>query len=138
MRVIVFSQWDRLVAMVGRIAGGKGEEASRYALVTCEPKGGRVKLADRAMNRLVAGDGGLTVELPDIQPGTARDFLLRVEAHGSPALSFVGAEAFESDDDDALAPPEDGETCLYLFTETKGDAFLVSRRKVHVLGEGDA
>ena len=100
MRVIVFNQWDKFAAMIGRIAEGKSSEASKYALVTCEPKDGRVKLVDRAMNRLVAGDGGLTVELPDIEPGTARDFLLRVEAHGTPAISFAGAEAFESDDDE--------------------------------------
>ena len=117
MKVIVFDQWDKLVAKFKGIATAAMNEKTQYDLVRLEPRGGRVQLADRSMNNLAVGGGTTTVVMPDIEPGKARDFMLRVEAAGENTLKFEGAEAFEGEAD-ALEPPGDGETCVYFFTET--------------------
>ena len=129
MKVIVFDQWDRLVAKFKGIAATAMDERQQYAIVRVEPKGGRVRLADRTANVLAVSGGATTIVMPDIEPGKARDFMLRVEATGENALSFEGAESFEGDED-ALEPPADGETCVYFFTETAADVLLVARKVV--------
>ena len=129
MKVIVFDQWDRLVAKFKGIASAAMDEKSRYGIVRLEPKGGRVLLSDRTANVLAVEGGETVVVMPDIEPGKARDFMLRVTATGENTLKFEGAEAFEGDED-ALAPPADGETAVYFFTETAADVLLVARRIV--------
>ena len=129
MKVIVFDQWDKLVAKFRGIASGAMAEKMQYDVVRVEPKGGRVQLADRAANNLAISGGETTVVMPDIEPGKARDFMLRVEATGENTLKFEGAEAFEGEAD-ALAAPGDGETAVYFFTETAADVLLVARKVV--------
>ena len=129
MKVIVFDQWDRLVARFKGIATAAMDERTQYDVVRLEPKGGRVRLADRAANVLAVGGGVTTVTVPDIEPGKARDFMLRVTATGENALKFEGAEAFEGEAD-ALDPPADGETAVYFFTETAAGVLLVARKVV--------
>ena len=129
MKVIVFDQWDKLVAKFRGIATAAMNERTQYDLVRLEPKGGRVQLADRSANNLAVVGGETTVVMPDIEPGKARDFMLRVEAEGENTLKFEGAEAFEGEAD-ALEPPADGETCVYFFTETAADVMLVARKVV--------
>ena len=70
--------------------------------------------------------------MPDIVPGKARDFMLRVTATGDNEIAFTGAEAFEGDAG-SLEPPSDGETVVYFFTETDGDVMLVARKPVERL-----
>ena len=138
MKVIVFEQWDKLVAKLKAIAEGSAGEKSQYAVNRVQPKGGRAHLLDRAANVLAVTGGETTVVMPDIQPGKARDFMLRVEATGENVLSFEGAEAFEGEAD-ALLPPGDGETCVYFFTETAADVLLVARKvvtRIETEGEG--
>ena len=78
--------------------------------------------------------------MPDMVPGKARDFMLRVTctraesiglpegaerlsreavargcASGENEIVFAGAEAFEGEEG-ALEPPGDGETVVYFFT----------------------
>ena len=129
MKVIVFDQWDKLVAKFRGIATAAMNERTQYDLVRLEPKGGRVQLADRSANNLAVAGGETTIVMPDIEPGKARDFMLRVEAEGENTLKFEGAEAFEGEAD-ALEPPADGETCVYFFTETAADVLLVARKVV--------
>ena len=129
MKVIVFDQWDKLVAKFKGIAAAAMSEKTQYDLVRLEPRGGRVQLADRSMNVLAAEGGATTIVMPDIEPGKARDFMLRVTATGENALKFEGAEAFEGEAD-ALDPPGDGETVVYFFTETDADVMLVARKAV--------
>ena len=129
MKVIVFDQWDKLVAKFRGIATVAMNERTQYDLVRLEPKGGRVQLADRSANNLAVVGGETTVVMPDIEPGKARDFMLRVTATGENTLKFEGAEAFEGEAD-ALEPPGDGETAVYFFTETAADVLLVARKVV--------
>ena len=129
MKVIVFDQWDKLVAKFKGIATAAMNEKTQYDLVRLEPKGGRVQLADRSMNVLAVEGGATTIVMPDIEPGKARDFMLRITATGENTLKFEGAEAFEGEAD-ALEPPGDGEVAVYFFTETAADVLLVARKVV--------
>ena len=129
MKVIVFDQWDKLVAKFRGIATAAMNERTQYDVVRLEPKGGRVQLADRSMNNLAVSGGATAIVMPDIVPGKVRDFMLRVTASGENTLRFEGAEAFEGEAD-ALEPPGDGETCVYFFTETAADVLLVARKVV--------
>lgn len=132
MRIVVFEQWDRLVALLKGIAAGSATERTQYAINRVEVKDGVARLADRASNNLALAGGRTTVVMPDIVPGKARDFMLRVTATGDNEIAFTGAEAFEGDAG-ALEPPSDGETVVYFFTETDGDVMLVARKPVERL-----
>ena len=129
MRIIVFEQWDRLVALLKGIASGSATERTQYAINRVEVNDGVARLADRASNNLALAGGRTTVVMPDIVPGKARDFMLRVTATGDNEIAFTGAEAFEGDAG-SLEPPSDGETVVYFFTETDGDVMLVARKPV--------
>ena len=129
MKVIVFEQWDKLTALMRRIAAGSASEKSQYAIKRVQTKDGRAHLDDRTANVLAIEGGTTTVVMPDIEPGKARDFMLRVTAAGENTLKFEGAEAFEGESD-ALEPPADGETVVYFFTETAADVLLVARKVV--------
>ena len=135
MKVIVFDQWDKLVAKFRGIATAAMNEKTQYDIVRLEPKGGRVQLADRSTNNLAVAGGTTTIVMPDIEPGKARDFMLRITATGENTLKFEGAEAFEGEAD-ALEPPADGETCVYFFTETAADVLLVARKVVERIDVG--
>ena len=93
------------------------------------PKIGIAHLANYAANLLAVEGGKTTIVVPDIVPGKARDFMLRVTASGENELLFTGAEAFEGEEG-ALEPPGDGETVVYFFTETSSDVLLVARKAV--------
>ena len=127
MKVIVFEQWDKLTALMRRIAAGSASEKSQYAIKRVQSKDGRAHLDDRTANVLAIEGGTTTVVMPDIKPGKARDFMLRVTATGDNTLVFDGAEAFEGESD-ALDAPGDGETVVYFFTETDADVLLVARK----------
>ena len=129
MKVIVFEQWDKLTALMRQIAAGSASEKSQYAIKRVQSKDGRAHLDDRTANVLAVEGGTTTVVMPDIEPGKARDFMLRVTATGENTLKFEGAEAFEGESD-ALEPPADGETVVYVFTETAADSPLVARKVV--------
>lgn len=129
MKIIVFEQWDKLTALMRNLAVGSAEEKSQYAISRVQPSGGRAQLADRTMNVLAVDGGETEIAVPDIIPGKARDFLLRVTASGENTLKFTGAEAFEGESG-ALDPPADGETIVYFFTETDADVLLVARKAV--------
>ena len=129
MRIVVFDQWDRLVALLKGVAASSATDSAQYGIVRVEPKDGRAQLVDRAANNLAVGGGTTTVVMPDMTPGKARDFMLRVTASGENELLFTGAEAFEGEEG-ALEPPGDGETVVYFFTETSSDVLLVARKVV--------
>ena len=129
MRIIVFDQWEKLVALLRNVAAGSATEKTQYGIVRVEAKDGRAQLVDRAANNLAVGGGTTTVVMPDMTPGKARDFMLRVTASGENEIVFSGAEAFEGEEG-ALEPPGDGETVVYFFTETSSDVLLVARKAV--------
>lgn len=129
MRIIVFDQWEKLVALLRNVAAGSATEKTQYGIVRVEAKDGRAQLVDRAANNLAVGGGTTTVVMPDMTPGKARDFMLRVTASGENEIVFSGAGAFEGEEG-ALEPPGDGETVVYFFTETSSDILLVARKAV--------
>ena len=129
MRLLMFPQWDKLSALLRTMARQSAADYCQRNIVRLEPKGGRVRLADRSMNNLAVSGGATAIVMPDIEPGKARDFMLRVEATGENTLKFEGAEAFEGESD-AFDPPADGETVVYFFTETAADVLLVARKVV--------
>lgn len=132
MSVIVFNQWDKLVAIFLRLANACATERSQYDLNRVMDDGELVTVKDRAMNTLELTDRTVTVAMPDMIPGKAREFLLRVKAHGECSLVFDGTAVFEGEYG-SLDSPLDGETVIYFFTETDADVFLVSRRIVSQL-----
>ena len=129
MKIIVFEQWDKLTALMRNLAAGSAEEKTQYAISRVQTTGGKAQLADRTMNVLAVEGGETEIAMPDIIPGKARDFLLRVTASGENTLRFTGAETFEGEAG-ALDPPADGETVVYFFTETAADILLVARKVV--------
>jgi len=129
MKIIVFEQWDKLTALMKNLAAGSAEEKAQYAISRVQPTGGKARLADRTMNVLAVDGGETEIAMPDIIPGKARDFMLRVTASGENTLRFSGVEAFEGEAG-ALDPPADGETVVYFFTETAADILLVARKVV--------
>ena len=133
MKIIVFDQWEKLTALMRNLAVGSAEEKSQYAISRVQPAGGKARLADRTMNVLAVEGGETEIAVPDIIPGKARDFLLRVTASGENTLRFTGAEAFEGEAG-ALDPPADGETVVYFFTETDADVLLVARKVAERIG----
>ena len=129
MKIIVFEQWEKLVSLMKGMAASSAAERTQYAISRVAPEDGRAKLADRAANNLAVEGGTTTVVMPDMVPGRARDFMLRVTASGENEIVFAGAEAFEGEPG-SLDPPGDGETAVYFFTETSADVLLVARRIV--------
>ena len=129
MRIVIFDQWEKLVSLLKGMAASSATERTQYDIVRIVPKDGRAQLADRAMNNLAVEGGATTVVMPDMVPGKAREFMLRVTASGENEIAFAGADAFEGDDG-ALEPPGDGETVVYFFTETASDVMLVARKAV--------
>ena len=129
MRIVIFDQWEKLVSLLKGMAASSATERTQYDIVRVVPKDGRAQLADRAMNNLAVEGGATTVVMPDMVPGKAREFMLRVTASGENELLFTGAEAFEGEEG-ALDPPGDGETVVYFFSETSSDVLLVARKAV--------
>ena len=127
MRLILFDQWEKLLARFRREASDVALEQARYGIVRVIPSGGRGTLEDMSVNLVAATGGELALAFPEAVPGKARDFMVRISATGENAISFEGADAFEGEED-ALEPPGDGETCTYLFTETEPGVFLAARR----------
>ncbi len=135
MKVVVFDQWERLAQLLKGVAASEAKDSAQYAISrVVVSAGGRAALKDRAMNNLSVSGGTTILSVPEIEPGKARDFALRVKATGDNVLAFEGAGSFEGEPG-ALAAPLDGETAVYLFTEVDGDVLLVSRRTVAAITE---
>ena len=93
MSILHFEQWDKLVSLLQKIASGAAAEKSQYALNRVMPEGGHAQLMDRAMNNLTLNGEEVTLQVPDMIPGKARDFLVRVslgEKGNFSARSFDG------------------------------------------------
>ena len=130
MKLCLFPQWDDLVSFMRNLARHSAADICQRNFVRIKPVDGHALLTDRAMNALTLTGEAVTLQMPDMIPGKARDFLVRVTAETESDLLFTGAEAFEGDNQDVLMPPNAGETVIYFFTETAADVFLVARRLV--------
>lgn len=129
MRLIAFPQWDKLTSLLRGMARQSATDYAQRNIVRIIPRNGVAHLANYAANLLAVEGGSTTIVMPDMVPGKARDFMLRVTASGENELLFTGAEAFEGVEG-ALEPPGDGETVVYFFTETSADVLLVARKTV--------
>ena len=130
MKLCLFPQWDDLVSFMRNLARHSAADICQRNFVRIKPVDGHALLTDRAMNVLALTGEAVTLQMPDMIPGKARDFLVRVTAETESELYFTGAEAFEGDNQDVLMPPNAGETVIYFFTETAPDVLLVSRKVV--------
>ena len=130
MKLCLFPQWDDLVSLMRNLARHSAADICQRNFVRIKPVDGHALLTDRAMNVLALTGEAVTLQMPDMIPGKARDFLVRVTAETESDLLFTGAEAFEGDNQDVLMPPNAGETVIYFFTETAPDVLLVSRKVV--------
>ena len=130
MKLCLFPQWDDLVSLMRNLARHSAADICQRNFVRIKPVDGHALLTDRAMNALALTGEAVTLQMPDMIPGKARDFLVRVTAETESDLLFTGAEAFEGDNQDVLMPPNAGETVIYFFTETAPDVLLVSRKVV--------
>ena len=130
MKLCLFPQWDDLVSFMRNLARHSAADICQRNFVRIKPVDGYALLTDRAMNALALTGEAVTLQMPDMIPGKARDFLVRVTAETESELYFIGAEAFEGDNQDVLMPPNAGETVIYFFTETAPDVLLVSRKVV--------
>ena len=130
MKLCLFPQWDDLVSFMRNLARNSAADICQRNFVRIKPVDGHALLTDRAMNVLALTGEAVTLQMPDMIPGKARDFLVRVTAETESDLLFTGAEAFEGDNQDVLMPPNAGETVIYFFTETAPDILHVSRKVV--------
>ena len=130
MKLFLFPQWDDLVSFMRNLARHSAADICQRNFVRIKPVDGHALLTDRAMNVLALTGEAVTLQMPDMIPGKARDFLVRVTAETESDLLFTGAEAFEGDNQDVLMPPNAGETVIYFFTETAPDILHVSRKVV--------
>ena len=130
MKLCLFPQWDDLVSFMRNLARHSAADICQRNFVRIKPVDGHALLTDRAMNVLALTGEAVTLQMPDMIPGKARDFLVRVTAETESELYFTGAEAFEGDNQDVLMPPNAGETVIYFFTETAPDILHVSRKVV--------
>ena len=131
MKLLLFNQYDRLLAKFKAIASECARDAADWKICRVSASNGTVHLHDRAMNVLAVTGGETRIVVPDIEPERARQFCLRVTAEGDNTLTFTGAEAFEAADADSLLPPSDWQTVIYRFTETVGDRLYVERKEVN-------
>ena len=130
MKLVLFHQYDRLLAKIREVARCCARDAADWKICRVFASSGIVHLHDRTMNVLAVTGGETRIVVPDIEPERARQFCLRVTAEGDNTLTFAGAEAFEAANADALLPPSDGQTVIYRFTETVGDRLYVERMEV--------
>ena len=130
MKLVLFHQYDRLLAKIREVARCCAKDAADWKICRVQSSGGTVHLHDRTMNVLSVTGGETRIVVPDIEPEQARQFCLRVTAEGDSTLTFTGAETFEAANADALSPPTDGQTVIYRFTETIGDRLYVERKVV--------
>ena len=131
MKLLLFNQYDRLLAKFKAIASECARDAADWKICRVSASNGTVHLHDRAMNVLAVTGGETRIVVPDIEPERARQFCLRVTAEGDNTLTITGAEAFEAADADSLLPPSEGQTVIYRFTETVGDRLYVERKEVN-------
>ena len=82
MRLIAFPQWDKLTSLLRGMARQSAADYAQRNIVRIIPKNGIAHLANYAANLLAVEGGTTTLIMPDIVPGKARDFMLRVRTKG--------------------------------------------------------
>ena len=96
MKLVLFHQYDQLLAKIREVARCCARDAADWKICRVSASNGSVHLHDRTMNVLSVSGGETRIVVPDIEPERARQFCLRVTAEGDNTLTFTGAEAFEA------------------------------------------
>ena len=82
MRLLAFPQWDKLTSLLRGMARQSAADYAQRKIVRIIPKNGIAHLANYAAKLLAVEGGKTTIIMPDMTPGKARDFMLRVTASG--------------------------------------------------------
>ena len=129
----------RFEGNIRRKANPKGPQGCAR-IVTHDMSKCRAVLVDRAANAAVLNGSASVFALPDLTPGEARRFDLRLDVSAATCVTFEGLEDFEIDAADktaAFAKSEHGVSItlppgafLFTFTETKFGTILITRREI--------
>ena len=129
----------RFKGNIRRKANPKGPQGCAR-IVTHDMSKCRAVLVDRAANAAVLNGSEVVFALPDLTPGEARQFDLRLDVSAATCVTFEGLEDFEIDADDKTAAFSKTErgilitlpsgAFLFTFTETKFGTILISRREI--------
>lgn len=82
MRLIAFPQWDKLTSILRGMARQSAADYAQLNIVRIISKNGIAHLANYAANLLAVEGGTTTIIMPEMTPGKARDFMLRITASG--------------------------------------------------------
>ena len=82
MKIILFDQWDKLVAMFKSMAGKAATEKSQYAFNRVMPVEGRALLMDRAMNNIPVPNESALATAGGQEGVAARAVVLLAKLHG--------------------------------------------------------
>ena len=89
MRLLAFPQWDKLMSLLRNMARQSAADYAQRKIVRIIPKNGVAHLVNNAVNLLAIDGATTTIIMPDIVPGKARDFMLRVTATGDNEIVFA-------------------------------------------------
>lgn len=128
MKLIIFNQWDKLVALLRQIAESAAGKKIQYRYNRVILSGGSGSLVDRCVNLFSLQDESARLVFPAQYTDVARDFVVRVVCETSGEITFEGADRFESEDPNVFAPLEAEDIAVFFFTETEPGVFLVSKK----------
>ena len=129
----------RFEGNIRRKANPKGPQGCAR-IVTHDMSKRRAVLVDHAANAAVLDGSEVVFALPDLTPGEARQYDLRLDVSAATCVTFEGLEDFEMDAADksaAFSKSERGvlstlptDAFLFTFTETKFGTILITRREI--------
>ena len=131
---------QKTALVVSRMARTVAHHEAARRIVTHDMSQCRAVLVDRAANAAVLNGSAAVFALPDLTPGEARHFDLRLDVSAATCVTFEGLEDFEIDAADKTAAFSKTErgilitltpgAFLFTFTETKFGAILITRREI--------
>ena len=140
MAMTELTKEQKAALVVSRMARTVAHHEAARGIVTHDMSKCRATLVDRAANAAVLNGSASVFALPDLAPGEARQFDLRLDVSAATCVTFEGLEDFEIDAADktaAFAKSERGISItlppgefLFTFTENKFGTILITRREI--------
>ena len=140
MAMTELTKEQKAALVVSRMARTVAHHEAARRIVTHDMSKCRATLVDRAANAAVLNGDEVVFALPDLTPGEARQFDLRLDVSAATCVTFEGLEDFEIDAADktaAFTKTERGVSImlppgafLFTFTETKFGTILITRREI--------
>ena len=131
---------QKTALVVSRMARTAAHHEAARRIVTHDMSQCRAVLVDRAANAAVLNGSAAVFALPDLTPGEARHFDLRLDVSAETCVTFEGLEDFEIDAADktaafskterGISSPLPSGAFLFTFTETKFGTILITRREI--------